>query len=83
MVVKEHSLVLMGPRPHAECMNLTSAAGRSLSYSRYADLPVDRDLARISADLRALPAPTAATATDHSARRPWLQRHLHLHRAHA
>ena len=64
-------------------MNLTSAASHPNAYSRYADVPADRDLERIDAELRALPTPTEATATEHSVRRPWLHRSLHLRRAHA
>lgn len=54
----------------------------NLSYSRYADLPVDRDLERVAAELAALPVPEVAPAA-RPARQAWLRRHLHLRPAHA
>ncbi len=76
MVVKKHSLVLMVRWAHPECMNLTT------SYSRYSDLPADRDLDRVSADLRALPTPVM-DGTGRAGRSTWLRRHLHLRTRHA
>lgn len=48
------------------------------NYSRYADLPADRDYERMVADLRALPTSSADLAPGNgTAFRSWLGRHLH------
>lgn len=48
------------------------------NYSRYADLPADRDYERMVADLRALPTSSAdLTPGNGTALRSWLGRHLH------
>ena len=55
----------------------------STGYSRYADAPVDRDLARVADELRALPTPRTERATSTRTRESWLRRHLHLRPTHA
>ncbi len=52
------------------------------SYSAYSDLPADRDLERVVADLRALPVAAHPTMR-HAGRAGWLRRHLHLRSRHA
>lgn len=48
------------------------------NYSRYADVPADRDYERMVADLRALPTSSSDLSAGHETTfRSWLGRHLH------
>lgn len=49
------------------------------SDSSYADTPIDRDLQRIAADLRALPTRSCTERAVPTGKGSWLRRHLHLH----
>lgn len=54
----------------------------NLHYSRYSNLPADRDLERLSADLRALPA-SGQQRSERPALRSWVARHVPLRTLHA